>query len=194
MKPRIFIFGGPNGAGKTTIAASVLRSVGCTEFVNADSIASGLSPLNQEGVAIEAGRIMLDRMNTLAAGNSDFAFESTLASRSFTRIITDCKQRGYSFHLVYIWLGSIALAQERVRLRVLAGGHSIPQQTVARRYFRSLENLFSLYLPLADSFLAFDNSTPAIRLVAERNEGQEHTQVFDRQTWKNMVILGKHGQ
>ncbi|MEQ9365460.1 MAG: zeta toxin family protein, partial [Leptospirales bacterium] len=149
--------------------------------------------LNQEGVAVEAGRIMLDRMNTLAMGGSDFAFESTLASRSFTRIIRECKQRGYVFHLVYIWLGSVALAQQRVRARVAAGGHSIPPRTVARRYFRSLQNLFSLYIPLADSFLAFDNSTPVLRLVAERKVGEIEAGVFDRQTWRSMVILGESG-
>ncbi len=190
MQPRLFLFGGPNGAGKTTVATRVLRSVGCSEFVNADSIASGLSPLNQDAVALEAGRIMLDRMHALATARRDFAFESTLASRSFTAIIRDCKRKGYRFHLVYIWLRSVDLARRRVQARVAAGGHSIPPLTIERRYQRGLWNLFSLYLPLADSFLAFDNSTPGIRPIAERTDPGQQLRVFDGQTWRRIVTLG----
>ena len=76
--PRVYVLGGPNGAGKTTAARALLpAAVGVDEFVNADVIASGLSPFHPERVSVRAGRIMLERLEELLASGRDFSFEST---------------------------------------------------------------------------------------------------------------------
>jgi predicted ABC-type ATPase len=158
--PNLYVIGGPNGAGKTTIARTLLPEfLGCYEFVNADLIAAGLSPFRPEGVAIRAGRLMLERMSSLAESGVDFAFESTLASRSFVPFLKNCKARGYEIHLLYVWLDSPERAIERVANRVLEGGHFVPDETVKRRYETGRKNFVQLYLPLADSWRVFDNST-----------------------------------
>lgn len=152
--PSVIVLGGPNGSGKSTAAVRLLHDkLTVMEFVNADEIAKGLSPFNPEGVAVQAGRIMLDRIEELSNRGESFAFETTLASRTFASFIKRLQQeRGYQFRLVYIWLRSPHLNVGRVALRVESGGHEVPQDTIRRRYFRSVRNLFDLYLPLADEW------------------------------------------
>jgi len=114
--PSPYLLAGPNGAGKTTCALSIMpEALGCLEYVNADAFAAGLSPFRPQAVSIDAGRIMLKRINTLAEMRVDFAFETTLASRSIAPFIQGCKEKGYTFNLIYIWLKSVELAVERVR-------------------------------------------------------------------------------
>ena len=97
----IYIIAGCNGAGKTTASNTVLPEVlHCVEFINADNIAKGLSPFNVEGVAIEAARIMLTRMRELINQNVDFAFETTLASKSYVSLLKEAKRKGYQIHLI----------------------------------------------------------------------------------------------
>src|SRR5882672_2885988 len=133
--PNVIILAGPNGAGKTTASRSLLvGALGVEEFVNADIIARGLSVFNQEDVAIEAGRIMLHRLKELAAQRADFAFETTLASRTFAPWIRQLIVEGYTFHLLYLWLPSPDLATRRVLRRVESGGHHVPQDVIQRRY------------------------------------------------------------
>ena len=158
--PNVYVIGGCNGAGKTTIALTVLpRYLDCHEFVNADLIAAGLSPFRVESVALQAGRLMLERMHKLRDDGVDFGFESTLASRSFVPFLKDCQTKGYRVHLLYVWLESVELAIERVANRVLDGGHNIPEETIRRRYEASRRNFTALYLPLANSRHIFDNTT-----------------------------------
>jgi predicted ABC-type ATPase len=124
--PSLYIIGGPNGAGKTTVALSLLPNLlGIFEYVNADAIAAGLSPLNPKSMAIQAGRLMLARIKQLAASSTDFAFETTLAARTFVPFLKRCKSQGYTINLIYFWLQSPDLAVERVARRVASGGHSI---------------------------------------------------------------------
>jgi len=157
--PNVYLIGGCNGAGKTTIALTMLpRYLGCHEFVNADLIAAGLSPFRVESVALQAGRLMLDRMNKLRDAEVDFALESTLASRSFVPFLKSCQLRGYDVHLLYIRLNHVELAIERVANRVLEGGHNIPEDTIRRRYEAGRRNFLELYLPLADEWRVFDNT------------------------------------
>lgn len=138
------------------------------DFVNADQIAAGLSAFNPEGAAFEAGRIMLRRLDELAATKKSFAFESTLSSRTFSVFLTKLKAQGYRVSLCYVWLDSEALAQSRVALRVKMGGHSIPPDVIARRYLRSVRNFKNLYLPIADEWRVYDNSALSDpQLVAE---------------------------
>lgn len=156
------IIGGPNGAGKTTIARRVvLEAIGIVEYVNADVIAAGLAGFAPERAAMAAGRIMLKRLDDLAQQRADFAFETTLASRTFAPWAARHSAAGYSVHVVYVWLRSPELAMERVKNRVRLGGHSIEPEVIRRRYGRSLTNLFDLYMPLgvqSGSWRIFDNS------------------------------------
>ena len=127
--------------------------LGVIEYVNADEIAAGLSPFNPESVAIQAGRLMLERLITLKCQGIDFAFESTLTSRHFARFLRDCQSSGYRLNLIYFWLQSPQLALERVHKRVASGGHNIPEDVVRRRYERGRNNLMQLYLPLCDTWI-----------------------------------------
>jgi predicted ABC-type ATPase len=165
--PNVFVIGGCNGAGKTTASLAILPALlNCQEFVNADAIAAGLSPLNPDSVAVMAGRMMLHRMQDLRSLGVDFAFETTLAARSFAPFLRDCKQQGYRVTLLYFWLQNPELAIQRVALRVASGGHSIPEDTIRRRYDRGRRNLVELYLPLADTWMVFDNTQNPSELVA----------------------------
>ena len=168
--PNVIIVAGPNGAGKTTAAPFLLRdTLGISDFVNADQIAAGLSAFNPEGAAFEAGRIMLRRIRELAAAKQDFAFETTLSSRTFAPLLRQLvASADYKCYLIFLWLESVALAQKRVALRVASGGHGIPAPTIERRYYRGLTNFNQLYKPLADEWRIYDNSrSHAPRLVAK---------------------------
>lgn len=157
--PHIIIIAGSNGAGKTTSAPVLLKdSLHINNFVNADTIAQGLCAFQPEKAAIQAGRIMLDRIHNLAREGISFAFETILASRSFASWIPNLRSKGYKFHLFYLWLKSANLAVSRVKERVKMGGHMVPEETVRRRYEAGIRNFFNLYTPLADSWQLFDNS------------------------------------
>lgn len=166
---RLFIIAGCNGAGKTTACFRMLPELlDCKEFVNADEIARGLSPFQPETVAIEAGRIMLSRIHELIGRGEDFAFETTLATKSYLSFIRKAKRAGYFVSLVFFWLESPELAIERVKMRVTEGGHHIPEGVVRRRYQRGIENLFKLFLNEVDYLAIFDNSKAAPELIAEK--------------------------
>lgn len=135
--PNLYIIAGCNGAGKTTASYSILPEIlNCREFVNADNIAAGLSPFNPDNVAFEAGRIMLNRISELMAGQDDFALETTLATRSYVSLIKKAHLQGYKVSLLYFWLASPVIAAQRVAKRVSKGGHHIPVDVINRRYYR----------------------------------------------------------
>ncbi len=181
--PLIFVLGGPNGAGKTTCAMKLLpRELKLKQFVNADLIAQGLSPLDPEGAALEAGRKMLERIHGLAERHESFAFETTLASRSFATFLSRQRDRGYAIHVGYVWIPSADMSVERVRERKHRGGHWVDEETVRRRYERGLRNFVELYAPLADSWVLCDNSAPELRLVALGGK-ELRTVVLDEQTY-----------
>ena len=169
----VVVIAGPNVAGKSKTAPRLLReALAVQEFVNADTIAAGLSAFAPQSVAFAAGRVMLGRVRELAALKSDFAFETTLASRTFAPWLRALKQQDYVLHLIYLWLPSADLAVERIAERVRRGGHTVPETDIRRRYVNSLSNFFNLYRPIADSWLMLDNSQqPEPRPVAWRNIG-----------------------
>ncbi len=184
--PSLYVIGGANGAGKTTVALTVLpRFLQVFEYVNADAIAAGLSPLNPESMAMQAGRLMLERLQVLADEAVDFAFETTLAARAFAQFINGCKTRGYTVNLIYLWLPSADLAVERVARRVASGGHHIPEEVVRRRYKRGLKNLVELYLPMADGWMIFDNSKDTFRLIAKCLIN-ENLVIYDPMIWNKI--------
>ena len=157
--PKLYIIAGCNGAGKTTASYTVLpEMLGCKEFVNADEIAKGLSPFNPESVAIEAGRLMLQRMDDLLSEGEDFAFETTLATRSYVKFVEWTQAKGYFVTLLYFWLPTPEQAIERVATRVSEGGHNIPSDVIRRRYANGIRNLTTLYTPICDYWTIYDNS------------------------------------
>ena len=185
--PNVIILAGPNGAGKSTISNSLIRvQFGCAHYVNADTIARGLSAFNVEAMALKAGRIMLQHLHDLAESRADFAFETTLASKTFAPWIAELKTKGYQFHLVYLWLSSADMAMRRVRRRVSEGGHNIPEETIRRRYQRGVDNFFNLYRPLANVWSFYDHSDPdQSRLIAEMRDTIET--VHDSELWRQIL-------
>ena len=172
--PNLYIISGCNGAGKTTASYTVLpEMLQCNEFVNVDELAKGLSPFNPDKAAIEAGRLMLLKMHKLVDQDADFAFETTLSPRSYVNLVQKAKNVGYHVILLYFWLNSVDLAIERVKNRVLEGGHNVSQQVIKRRYATGLVNLFERYIPICDYWMIFDNSNPKAELVAEGYWGDE---------------------
>src|SRR5688572_25020275 len=169
--PQLVIIAGPNGAGKSTLAPVLLRDTfGLLEFVNADTISAGLSAFNAEAVALDAGRVMLNRLRELAVRKQSFAFESTLATRSYVPWISRLAQQGYEFHLLFLWLNTVEVAIQRVVERVHGGGHSVSEDIIRRRYRRGLENLSQLYLPIADTWVVYDNSGAGSPLLIASGE------------------------
>ena len=141
--PNLFIIAGCNGAGKTTASFTILPDVFHLDiFVNADEIARGLSPLNPDKSSIEAGRMMLSKIDQHVDNRTDFAFETTLASKSFVKTIRKAKNAGYNVSLIFYYLDSEQLAIERVETRVKEGGHNIPKDVIIRRYYAGIRNLF----------------------------------------------------
>ncbi len=145
-RPNVVIMAGPNGAGKSTLSQSLLEgTLGIRHYVNADTLAKGLSAFNFDEMAIKAGKIMLEHLHDLAAERANFAFETTLASRTFAPWIANLKTTGYQFHLFFVWVPTAEVSIRRVSRRVNLGGHGIPVETIRRRYQRGLENFFRLY-------------------------------------------------
>jgi len=159
QRQNLIVIAGPNGAGKSTTAPSLLKgTLKVTEFVNADLIAQGLSGFQPEGAVFHAGRVMLERIHYLARKHINFAFETTLASRTFAPWINELRKTDYDFHLVFLWLPNEDFAIARVAERVCMGGHNVPEETIRRRYHAGIRNFFKLYRPLADTWFFYDNS------------------------------------
>ena len=170
----LYIISGPNGAGKTTASYSVLPKIlQCKEFVNADEIARGLSPFNPESVTIEAGRLMLSRIRELLSRSESFSIETTLATRSYFRLVEKSHRQGYEVTLLFFWLKSPEQAIERVAERVSKGGHSIPQDIIIRRYYEGIDNLFKIYMPIVDTWVLVNNSETPRGIIATGGKDQE---------------------
>jgi predicted ABC-type ATPase len=181
----VVVLGGPNGAGKSTAAPRLLRgSLKVEEFVNADTLAQGLSAFRPENVALDAGRIMLRRLDELEDQRKSFAFEATLASQALASRLAGLKTHGYTVHIVFLWLPTAELAIARVAERVRAGGHDVPTDAVRRRFSRGLRNFFVLYRPVADTWRLYDGSSiRGPRLVASGGARME-LRVRDREAWR----------
>lgn len=180
----IFIIGGPNGAGKTCAAKALFPEVQCQEYINADNIAADLSSFAPENTAIQAGCLMLERIHRLADQKKDFAFETTMAARSFIPYLKKYKEQGYFIHLIFLWLQNSDLAVERVKYRTATGGHNIPDEIIHRRYHRGIQNFLNLYIPLANDWIIYDNSFNKLfpSIVAQKRPG-EMVSVFNEEIW-----------
>ena len=190
----MFIISGCNGAGKTTASYTILPEIlNCREFINADEIAKGISPFQPEKASIEAGRIMLNRIDELMKGDMNFAFETTLSTKSYKEKIKNAKLKGYFVTLLFFWLSNVELAKERVKERVREGGHNIESQIIERRYYRGLINLFDIYLHLVDELMIFDNSEGTPKLVAEKTI-IEGLVIFDEDIFDNLKRQYERGK
>lgn len=182
--PTVIVLGGPNGAGKSTVAPALLRDrLGIRHFVNADEIAKGLSAYTPESVAVTAGKLMLTRIGDLAAARETFAFETTLATRSFGPRLRAMRTGGYRVELGFLMLPDAETAIERVRRRVRQGGHHVPEDTVRRRFARGLRNLRQIYMPLADVWTVYDATSDGTRRVASGDGEGGPVDVCDAELW-----------
>ena len=183
-KPKVVVISGPNGAGKTTASRWVLQGpMWVPHFVNADTIARGLSAFEPESVAMEAGRVMIDRLNALGEKGDDFAFETTLASRSFAARLRDLGLRGYERYLYFFSLASPDEAVARVKIRVSQGGHSVPESDIRLRHERGLINFFALYMELTTHWEFYDNTSGGDpRLIASGSSRQTEV-IADHDLW-----------
>jgi predicted ABC-type ATPase len=188
---RVVVIAGPNGAGKSTSAPRLLvEAFEVDEFVNADTIASGLSGLHPERVAFEAGRLMLGRIAALAARHASFAFETTLATRGFAALLTRLHAESSRSPVVFLSLPSPEIAIARVQERVARGGHDVPPDVVRRRFFRGLTAFFAIYRHLAGSWILMDNSVVGdMQVIALRTQNGAE-QLVDAPRWdllRNLV-------
>jgi predicted ABC-type ATPase len=160
-KPTCYVIAGPNGAGKTTFALKYLPEiVGCHNFVNADLIAYGISPLDSAALQYDAGRLFLNEIHKNIDKRIDFAFETTLAGRSHINLLKKLGKDDWHIVLFFLWIPDADFSKGRVRQRVLEGGHDIPDNAIYRRYPRIMYNLIYLYMPLCDKVSCYDNSNP----------------------------------
>ena len=185
--PNVVVIAGPNGAGKSTLAPALLRdTLNIPEYVNADTIAEGLSAFAPEDASFDAGRVMLERLHELAEKKKDFAFETTLASRFYARWLCELKESsGYRVSLIFLWLREVDLAIARVDARVKLGGHSIPEDIIRRRFKRGRMNLFELYLPIADAWQIYNAGTEPASEIA-RYDSASGEQIWDVELWKQI--------
>ena len=187
QRPNLYIIAGPNGAGKTTASFSLLPDVlHCLNFVNADEIARGLSPFAPESVAIQAGKIMLQRIDGLLLQGVDFAIETTLATRSYVQLVHRAQQLGYKVHLIFFALENEEQAIQRVAQRVSNGGHNISETDIRRRFKRGIANLLHLYMPICDSVLVYNNEMTPAKLVARKRTKQDDVKEVEPNMWNQL--------
>ncbi len=184
--PNIYIIAGANGSGKTTLANILLTEfLSCNEFVNADYIAAGLSPFNYDSVALQAGRLMLERIKYLSDNKRDFAFETTLSTLSYAPYIKRWVEDGYNVNLIFLWLNDVKISVERVASRVKMGGHSIPEAIIRRRYERGIYNFNHIYRTLVTGWEIYNNSSvDELNIIAE--EAAKKITIHEEDLWKKI--------
>ncbi len=187
MNPKnAYVIAGPNGSGKTTFANEFLpKYAKCPNFVNADLIAQGLSPFFPRAAAIKAGRLVLEQIRSLAEKNADFAFETTLSGKSYLRLLTTLKKKGYAINLFFLWIPNVELALSRIKDRVDTGGHDVPSLDVKRRFHRGIYNFFKYYRPLSDTWLLFNNADATPRLIAKEKSGK--AEIVDKELFERII-------
>lgn len=182
---KLYIVAGCNGAGKTTASYTILPEIlDCDEFVNADEIARGLSPFRPEKAGIQAGRLMLQRIKSLIQKEQDFAFETTLSTKSYKNLVDDARQKGYKVTLIFFYLSSQDLAVKRVETRVREGGHNIPEEVIRRRYENGLKNFFNIFKLVVDEWTFIENSGEPYKLIAQKIQATET--IYNDQIWKEL--------
>jgi predicted ABC-type ATPase len=184
--PSLIVIAGPNGAGKSTAARTLLaETLKLTTFVNADVIAQGLAGFAPESVAVEAGRIMLRRLRDLARQRADFAFETTLSGLTLAPWLRELQESGYRIHLIYFWLATPEIAIARVAERVRQGGHDIPQETIRRRFGRSIQN-FSFFRTFVTTWSVYDTTEAGVPQLVAEGDDQGNDNVMVPSIWQQI--------
>lgn len=182
----VYVVAGPNGAGKTTFAREFLPNYAkCPNFVNADLIAQGLSPFAPRAAAIKAGKLVINGIAEYSSAGVDFGFETTLSGRTHLRLFRDLEKKGYKVHLFFLWVPAPELSLRRIKNRVSAGGHDVPEADVLRRFNRSILNFFRVYAAEASTWMLFDNSDSSPVLAARRKNGE--IIVEDRRVYEKII-------
>jgi predicted ABC-type ATPase len=191
IERQIFIIAGCNGAGKTTMVKNLLpQFIPIEQFINADEIAAGMSPFHPSSMAIEAGRWMLKCIHDQLNKKESFAFETTLATKSYARWIEKAQKEGYQANLLFLWLSDVEMAKQRVQRRVKEGGHDIPTAVIERRYRSGTQNFFELYLPIMDQIIVIDNSNGVDAIIAKQTAHRQ-LQIIHEGKWKEMMQYGR---
>jgi len=186
MNPSLYVIAGPNGAGKTTFAREFLPNYAdCKNFINADLIAEGVSPFSPETVAFQAGRLMIQEIGLYAKRGDSFGFETTLSGRSHLVLIRHLKKQRYEAHFFFLWIPTVNLALTRVKARVLAGGHNVPEAVVRRRFDRSIRNFLLSYRSLGNSWTLFNNSGATPAVIAYQTE--EHLRIINTDVYDTLI-------
>ena len=181
----LYIIAGANGAGKTTASYTVLPEIlQCNNFVNADEIARGISPFAPYKVDLQAGRLMLKRIDELLSQDETFAIETTLATRTYIHLVEKAHKKNYKVFLVFLYLDSAEHAKNRVLQRVSEGGHGIPEEVILRRYKAGVRNLVNLYLPICDNVAIYNNTYSPAVLIAKKNGKL----IIENQEMRNNII------
>lgn len=184
----VVVIAGPNGAGKSTTAPRLLQGpLAVSEFADADTIARGLSAFRPSSVGLPAGRVMLARLRSLAQAHEDFAFETTLASRSFAPWLEKLRNSGYRAHLVFLSLPTVDLAVARVAERVRLGGHDVPENVIRRRFTAGLRNFFGIYQGIADAWQMLDNSGLSGPSLIASKRAEQAPEIVDPRAWSNLL-------
>lgn len=192
--PRLYIISGCNGAGKTTASYSLLpEMLDCREFVNSDEFAKGLSPFDPSKASIQASKYMIMKFRYLLKRQQDFAVETTLATRTLLKTVRMAQDAGYTVTLLYFWLNSPELAIERVKARVEAGGHNIPEETIRRRYKVGIYYFFNSYAPICERWILADNSQAPFRVIAEGTKN-EILNIRDEETYQKIKAIADERQ
>ncbi len=187
--PRLYIISGCNGAGKTTASYSLLpEMLDCREFVNSDEFAKGLSPFDPSQASIQASRYMIMKIRYLLKKQKDFAVETTLATRTLLKTVRMAQEAGYTVTLLYLWLNSPDLAVQRVRARVGAGGHDIPEETIRRRYNVGIYYFFNSYSPICERWILADNSQIPFRVIADGSK-TDIVNIKDEETYRKIKAI-----
>ena len=190
-QPVCYIVAGPNGAGKTTFALQYLpKIVSCNNFINADEIAKGVSPLNFEAGLLQASKIFLQSLDQKLESKETFAFETTLSGRSYLTQIPQWQQDGWKVVLIYLYIPSAEFSAFRVQQRFEQGGHNVPAETIVRRYPRSIKTLF-LYSEVCDQTFCFNNEQGMVASVFERTKGQP-VEIIDKITYSRIMEVVNH--
>jgi len=146
----------------------------CTNFINADLIAAGLSPLAPERGLVAASRIFLREIENHVMRRENFAFETTLSGRGYLRLIRRLRDTGWRVELIYLALPSVEMSKMRVAERVAHGGHNIPTHDIERRFPRSMNNLLHLFSQAVDHCICFMNdSHNPVLLFEQHGENRE---------------------
>ena len=182
----VYIIAGPNGAGKTTFAIKFLPEYAkCTNFINADLIAHGLSPFSPGAAAIRAGKLALEQIHEFAKKRVDFAFETTLSGKLYVKLFKSLKKKGYEIHIFFLWAPDADLVVSRIKGRVAQGGYDVPIRDILRRFNRSITNFFKIYQSLADSWMLFDNAGVHPILIAEMKNGK--VKIIDESLYNDII-------